>query len=71
MKNQANMPAHQSTPTTLAMATLRSLNIASGISGALTRDSMTRKAAKSTPATASRPSVCAESQPAWLPSMIA
>ena len=40
MKNQANIAAAHSTPTTLAVATLRSRNRPSGISGARTRASM-------------------------------
>ena len=65
MKNQANMPAAHNTPTTLAVATLRSRNRRSGISGALTRASITRNAASSTTAAPSRPSVCTE-RPAGL-----
>ena len=47
MKNQANIAAAQSTPTTLAVARLHSLNSASGISGCSTRDSIAREMASS------------------------
>src|SRR6187455_2810534 len=45
MKNHANIAAAQSTAATLAVATLRSLNNGSGISGDFTRDSISRIAA--------------------------
>ena len=65
------MAAAQSTPTTFAVATLRSLKRLSGISGADTRDSITRKTASNASESASRPSVCVEPQPASLPLTIA
>ena len=71
MKNHANIEAAHSMPTTLAVATLRSRNSASGINGCGTRASMTMNAASSTTAAPSSPSVCADVQPASLPSTIA
>ena len=71
MKNQANMAAAHSTPTTFAVATLRSRNRPSGMSGARTRASMPRKSARSAAATASRPIVWTDVQPASLPFTIA
>ena len=53
MKNQANIDAAQSAPTTFATARLRTRQKRSGMSGAATRDSMKRKAASSSAATAS------------------
>jgi hypothetical protein len=53
------------------VATLRSLKRPSGISGACTRDSTRRKAARPTAAVSSRPSVCADVQPCSLPLTIA
>ena len=48
---------------TFAVETFRSLNRLSGMSGARTRDSMTRNSAKSATAAPSRPSVCVDAQP--------
>ncbi|CFD96976.1 Uncharacterised protein [Bordetella pertussis] len=67
MKNQANMAAAHSTPTMLAVATLRSANSDSGINGAGTRASMRRNSASSATASASSPSDWGEVQPASLP----
>src|SRR5258706_5829782 len=67
MKNHANSAAAHSTPTTLAVATLRSANMRSGKIGCDTRDSMVRNAINSARAIASCASVCADVQPAWLP----
>ncbi|CAB3697368.1 hypothetical protein LMG26696_05219 [Achromobacter pulmonis] len=66
-KNHANMAAAHSTPTTLAVATLRRRNSASGINGSATRASIRRNSAISSAAAPSRPSDCAEVQPASLP----
>ncbi len=66
-KNHANMDAAQSTPTTLEMARLRRRSRASGTRGAATRDSMAANTASSTADAPSRPSDCAEVQPASLP----
>ena len=71
MKNHANMAAAHSTPTTLAVATLRRRKRPSGTSGERTRASMPRNKASSTTAAASRPVVCVEVQPASLPFTIA
>ncbi len=70
-KNHANIAAAQSTPTTFATETLRSRKRRSGMSGDATRDSIHRKTASSTAAAPSRPSVCADVQPSWLPLTIA
>lgn len=67
MKNQANIAAAHSTPTTFETETLRSRNRPSGISGCFTLASMAMKIASSATAVPSRPSVCAERQPASLP----
>ena len=71
MKNHANIAAAHSTPTTLAVATLRRRNSPSGMSGAATRASMARNSAISTAAAASSPSVVAHVHPASLPFTIA
>ena len=67
MKNQANMAAAHSAPTTLAVERLRRRKSRSGMSGLRTRDSIRRKTAASTAAAASKPSVRAERHPASLP----
>jgi hypothetical protein len=67
MKNHANMPAAQSTATRFAADTLRSLKSDSGISGARTRDSMTRNATSSATAAPSFDSVATVVQPVSLP----
>ncbi len=71
MKNHANIAAAQSTPTTFAVATLRSVKMRSGISGAETRDSISRNAASSATAAPRSPSVCADVHPFWFPFTIA
>ena len=52
---------------TFETETFRILKIESGINGVETRASIARKTPKSAAAAARNPSVCAESQPAWLP----
>ena len=71
MKNQANIAAAHSTPTTLAVATLRSRKSPSGTSGDATRVSSTTNAPSRIAETPSRPSVRAEAQPASFPFTIA
>ena len=70
-KNQANIAAAQRTPTVFETEMLRCLKSRSGTRGAETRDSITRKSPSNAAAAPSRPSVCAEVQPAWLPFTIA
>ena len=70
-KNAANMAAAHSTPTTSAVARLRSLNSASGTSGELTVVSMYRKTRKTASDTPSRPSVSNDVQPFLSPLTIA
>ena len=71
MKNHANMAAAQSTPTTLAVARLRRRKRASGIRGALTRDSMTRNRTSNATPAPRNPSVRPDDQPTALPLTIA
>src|SRR5215831_2803679 len=71
MKNHANIAAAHSTPTTLAVDRLRSLNSVSGISGCATRASMAMNNATPAHAAPSSVSVRAEVQPASLPPTIA
>ncbi|CUJ06424.1 Uncharacterised protein [Achromobacter aegrifaciens] len=66
-KNHANMAAAHSTPTTLAVATLRRRNSPSGISGDSTRASIVRNSAISAAAAPNRVNDCVEVQPASLP----
>jgi hypothetical protein len=65
------MAAAQNTPTTFAVATLRSRKRRSGTSGEATRASIVRKIASSAAAAPSRPSVWSVSQPTRLPFTIA
>ena len=71
MKNQANIAAAHNTPTTLAVATLRSLNSVSGINGCLTLASMAMNSASSSAAAPSNDSVRSDVKPASLPPTIA
>ena len=70
-KNQANIAAAHSVPTTFDAQMLRSFRTASGISGSRTRLSMSTNATTSTAAAASRPSVVPDVHPFWLPLTIA
>ncbi len=67
MKNHANIAAAHSTPTMLAVVTLRRRKRRSGINGCAIRASMARKSAKSATAAESRISVWPDRQPASLP----